>query len=90
MTPQRQHALSTYTARLRQAHRGGDANGRPGWWIGFSYDEIAIKRLKDAVPSDRRAWDGESKCWWVALEYEAQILVLFPEFDAYLKQGQLL
>ena len=90
MTPQRQHAMPTYTARLKRAFRGGDERQRPGWWIGFTYDEIAIKRLKAAVPSEHRAWDGESKLWWVADEFEAEILRLFPEFDAYRSQGQLL
>ena len=87
---QRQHAIGTYTARLKRAFRGGDERGRPGWWIGFTYDEIAIKRLKAAVPSTDRAWDGAEKLWWVAEAYELQILGLFPEFDAYLSQGQLL
>jgi len=69
MTPQRQHAMPTYTARLRRAFRGGDERQRPGWWIGFT---------------------GDAKLWWVSDEYEAEIVRLFPEFDAYRSQGQLL
>lgn len=74
---------------ITAAYRGG-YDGRPGWWLSLRYDEDLVAKLKGEIPSADRRWDPKRGAWFVALEHEATILRILPNFEAFLKQGQLL
>jgi hypothetical protein len=74
---------------LNHAYRYGDRD-RPGWRIAFDYDEDDIESLKHDVPPSHRRWYPEDKEWWVSVEYEDVIVSLFRDFEAYLRQPNLL
>lgn len=73
---------------LTQAYRGG-YEGRPGWWLHFSYDEELVERFK-TIPASQRTWDEEKKRWWVAEEAVQAALRILPSLEAHLRQGSLL
>lgn len=75
--------------KLSQAYRGGH-NGRPGWWMHLSYDEVGVEMLKLAVPSSLRTWDEDQKRWWVSDEAVEAALSVVPSLEAHLRQGSLL
>lgn len=74
---------------LKTAYRSGDVHGRPGWRIGFEFDPEKIEALKRAVPYTERSWSESEKLWWVSIEYEDEVLRLFPAFEAYQKQQSM-
>jgi hypothetical protein len=74
---------------ITQAYRGGDANGRPGWCFSFTYDAETVELLKKHIRHTDRAWNSESKMWWVAEEREEVLFWLLPDLRAYKLQGQL-
>jgi hypothetical protein len=70
---------------IKKAYRSGfDHN--PGWCIVFDYDLDKIEALKAAVPWNHRSWNEHTKTWWISREYEAEVLALFPDFEAYKSQ----
>jgi len=73
---------------LREAYRSG-FEGRPGWRISFDYDAESVEALKQSVPQRDRAYDPETKDWWVALEQEDAILAVFPQFEEHLRQLEM-
>lgn len=75
---------------LRYCHPTGDADGRPGWVIGFTYDRDKIETLKAAVPHTHRDWRAETVDWWVSAEYEATLRRLFKNFALYADAPRLL
>ena len=58
--------------------------------MAFAYDAGTVTALKRAVPHEYRIWDEENREWWVDSKFSAAVLVLFPEFEAFLKQPRLL
>lgn len=75
--------------KLTRCYRGGDRNERPGWWLGFAYDEATVTRLK-RIPHTDRSWDADTKLWWIASEHEDAIAALFGNFAAFRDQPVLL
>ena len=74
---------------IETCYRGGDAQQRPGWWIGFAYDEDTIAALKAAVPASERTWDQDRRLWWIAEAYGDAALRVLPGLAAYLHQPAL-
>jgi len=64
-------------------------NGRAGWRLSFAYDEGIIAALKKRIPPPDRSWDPEEKTWWVAAEWEMDVLELLPAFEPFLRQPAL-
>lgn len=56
---------------------------RAGWRIVFRYDAELVERLKAAIPHYDRKWWPEKLEWWVAIEHEATLRRLFPDFALY-------
>ena len=86
--------MHTGRGRIKQAFRGGSwRSGAPGWRLDFTYDydEDAIVALKRLIPPDGREWNPEPevRLWWISEVFEEEILMLFPDFEAYLRQPQL-
>ena len=75
--------------KLEQAYRGG-FDGRPGWWLHLNYDQDGIEKLKGAIPSALRTWDGGKKRWWCADEALDWLLKIVPALEAHPRQGSLL
>ncbi len=76
---------------LSQCVKGGDANQRPGYVIGFRYNQDVVEALKTAIPHTYREWRPDAGVWWVAQEYEHVLNELFGNFDALAHlQGSLL
>ena len=75
--------------RLQLAWRGGNSEGRRGWWLKFPYDRAFLERFKRAISHEQRAWDKDAQAWWVAEAYEGRLQELFPGFGAYLQQQEL-
>jgi len=71
-----------------KAYRAG-LNDRSGWCLAFKYDDQLVERLKRRIPHTSRAWLPSAKEWWVASEYEQEVLELLPEFEAFLRQAPL-
>ena len=75
------------------AWRGGSHRGRPGWRLQFPYNEESIDALKAAIPAPDREWHeshtAAERYWWVAEEHQEQLPVLFPWFEAHLRQASL-
>ena len=74
---------------IRMAWRGGHG-GRPGWFLSLGFSPPVIERLTAAVPPRDRAWNGQTQCWWVRVDYEETLGELLPRFWAHQAQGQLL
>ena len=74
---------------LTAAWRGGSREGLAGWRITFAFDQDVIAALKRTIPPDCREWNEEQKYWWVAVEYEHLLVMLFPSLEGYLAQGSL-
>lgn len=75
---------------LTEAYPGGSwRDGRAGWRFRFTFDLDIIQSLKRQVPPQCREWHEDTREWWVAQEYEEELLALFPAFEAYLRQPQL-
>ena len=74
---------------LHQAYRGG-YEGRPGWWLHFSYDEQIVAYIKAYKNGEQRMWDEGQKRWWIADEIAEQVAVFMPGLDAHLRQKALL
>jgi hypothetical protein len=64
---------------IQQAWRGGNDEGRAGWWIRFRYSEETVERLKRIYPSRDRQWNAEQRAWWIAIEHEAELDGLFGD-----------
>jgi hypothetical protein len=75
---------------LQNAYRGGDVNGRAGWWLHFTYDEALIAAIKREIPAGFRRWDPDKERWWIGDAAEDTALQLIPSLAAYKHQGQLL
>ena len=75
---------------LRHAYRK-ERNGRLGWALRFTFDAEQIEALKKAIPAYARSYSGdEEREWWLSLEFEDELLQIFPEMDAYVRQLPLL
>lgn len=77
------------------AWRAGNEDGRPGWRLTFGgagFSTEKIEALKSRVPWRDRGFDPKPHPpeWWVAREREETLVEIFPEFDAYRRQLQLL
>lgn len=75
---------------LTKAYRGGDSQGRPGFWFAFKFDQDTIDALK-GIPPQFRSYNEESREWWVADEPSAIAKVerLFPAFHTYVDAPSL-
>jgi len=69
-------------ANLNQCYRGGNAQGKPGYWIGFDYDTEFVEKLKKTIPHTHREWHKSKKIWWVSEEYDQELQTLFSNFYA--------
>lgn len=67
---------------LHTCYKGGDADGRPGYQIGFHYDGDTVEDLKSKVPHTHRSWNPEAKLWWVSDDYEETLCQMFSNFFA--------
>lgn len=75
---------------LASCIKGGSKDGRPGWIIAFSYDELLIERLKAEVMYTAREWRAETKTWWISEQYEDVLDAMFSNWFALAKlQGTL-
>ena len=74
--------------RLQQAYRGG-YNGRSGWWLHFHFDEDAIAFLKAYDHGTERAWDPDTKRWWISDDIAEQVAEFLPQLEMYMKQPEL-
>ena len=76
---------------LTQCIRGGSKEGRSGYLIAFDYDISIIETLKRSIPHTEREWRPEDKVWWISIEFEDKLKVLFKNFEALAHwQGKLL
>ena len=75
--------------RLTAAWRGGSSTGLAGWRIQFAYDPETVEAVKLRFPTNAREWNEDGKYWWVAIEWERQLLKLFPGLEAYIRQVSL-
>ena len=76
-----------YSRLLKMAYRKGH-EGRPGWAIAIVPEPALLDSLKAIPPADR-SYDEETKEWWFSLSREADLIRIFPTFEAYLKQWEL-
>lgn len=77
-------------ANLNQFYKGGNRDGRPGFWLGFRYELDIIEKLKHTVPCTHREWHEDKKMWWVSIDYEKELEELFANFHALAHlQGEL-
>jgi len=67
---------------LKTCYRGGNADGQPGYWIGFDYDAELVETLKSSIPHTRRCWDSNAKLWWVSADYDDWLCNFFGNFYA--------
>lgn len=74
--------------RLRGAFRAGFKD-RAGWRLALTYDADGVEKFKKAIPHTHRAWFPEAKEWWVSRAFEEEVLAMFPEFEAFLRQPAL-
>ncbi len=73
---------------LNICYRGGDKDGRPGYFIGFSYDEELVETLKKTIPHTHRGWSPQNKLWWVHEDFDPVLTGMFGNFDALAHQQQ--
>jgi len=74
--------------QISGAYRGEKASGERGWWLAFQYDEVANAALKRHVPGAH--FDRSKQAWWIPVDHEDTVILLFPSFGAYAHQLQLL
>lgn len=69
--------------------QGGASDGRPGWRFALAYNEDAIERLKQTVPSAEREWLPSPCEWWVSDEWAETLRRLFPQTALFMDQPRL-
>jgi hypothetical protein len=67
---------------LTTCYRAGNAAMKPGYVIGFAYDEEAVEAIKKRIPHTEREWRSQYKVWWISEKYESVLDELFGNFDA--------
>lgn len=68
------------------AYRGGDINGRAGWWVHFPYDLALIDRVKAEIPAAERSYSGLVKEWWISEAVTDLAIKIVPALEAFLHQ----
>lgn len=70
--------------------KGGNLEGKEGYFLTFGYDSEIIKNLKETIPAHLREWQPEKVRWWVSAYCEKQINDIFPGFlEAVVAQRRL-